>query len=186
MNSARSFIEYYETSFKSEVNEVVARKLSADFFADFIYFTPNKLDLLESYLKAGQIDSFYKSLADLKYLVEFSDNFNRYWYLLRAYSGALSKLKANFTVKGTKKLYSYYFDRYGDRRIIRHEHWFETKRWEFLDELQAIYTVDELKYFILKYQRILLENLTIYSSFVKVFILDLKKDQTYVENIPRT
>ncbi len=186
MNSAKSFVEFYQTSFKSEVSEDIAQKLSDDFFADFIYYTPIKLDLLESYLKAGQIDYFYKSLADFKYLVEYSDDFNRYWYILRAYSGALSKLKDNLTVKGSKKLYSYYFEKYGDRRILRNEHWFELKRWEFLDELQSIYTAAELEYFILKYQRILLENLTIYKSFVKAFIIDLKKDHVYEQNLSGT
>ena len=152
MNSAKSFVEFYQTSFKSEVSEDIAQKLSDDFFADFIYYTPIKLDLLESYLKAGQIDYFYKSLADFKYLVEYSDDFNRYWYILRAYSGALSKLKDNLTVKGSKK----------------------------------IYTAAELEYFILKYQRILLENLTIYKSFVKAFIIDLKKDHAYEQNLSGT
>lgn len=177
MKSARSFKEFYKTSFNKEADRSMSQKLTNEFIADFIHYTPIKLELLKSYLNAGQIDAFYNSLSDLKYLVEFSDNLNRYWFLLRAYSGALSKLKANQSVKGSKKLYSYYFEKYGDRRTIRNEHWFERKRWEFLDELQTIYTEDELEVFILKFERILAESLEIYTSFVLAFIHDLEKLQ---------
>lgn len=177
MNTASSFKEYFETSFKDETDKVGNLKLSQEFLADFIHYTPIKLELFESYLSGGHIDLFYKSLSDLKYLVEFSDNLNRYWFLLRGYSGALAKLKAYQSVKGSKKLYSYYFDKYGDRRILRNEHWFEKKRWEFLDELQNIYTEEELGHFILKYQQILARNLKIYVSFLTEFIHDLKELQ---------
>jgi hypothetical protein len=158
--------------------------LADEFINDFIYYTPIKLEVLQSYLNVGQIDTFYNSLGDLKYLVEFSDNLTRYWYLLRGYSGALAKLKANQTVKGSKKLYGYYFDKYGDRRSLRNEHWFERKRWEFLDELQSIFSEDELEIFILKYQRVLNENMAIYVSFVLAFINDLKKLQPTNPSIP--
>lgn len=174
MNSAQSFKEYFEASFSKEPDQLGAMKLSADFFADFIQYTPIKLEMLQSYLTAGNIDFFYNSLADLKYLVEFSDNLTRYWYLLRGYSGALAKLKADKTVKGSKKLFSYYYNKYGDRRVLRNEHWFEKKRWEFMDELQPIYSEDELEQFILKYQKILSECLEIYTSFLMAFIHDLK------------
>jgi hypothetical protein len=178
MNSAQLFKEYFEASFNKEADQPRAMKLSSDFFDDFIQFTPIKLEMLQSYLTAGNIDFFYNSLADLKYLVEFSDNLTRYWYLLRGYSGALAKLKADKTVKGSKKLFSYYFNKYGDRRILRNEHWFEKKRWEFMDELQLIYTEDELEKFILKYQKVLSEYLEIYISFMMMFIRDLKNLQS--------
>jgi hypothetical protein len=176
--SAISFKEYYEASFSKEADQSVSQKNVEEFVADFIYYTPLKLELLESYLNAGKIDFFYNSLNDLKYLIEFSDNLNRYWYLLRAYSGALAKLKADQSAKGAKRLFSYYFEKYGDRRTIRNEHWFEKKRWEFLDELHAIYSENELETFILKYQRILTESMEIYVSFLLAFINDLKKLQT--------
>ena len=172
--SAHLFKIYYEDSF-SKKDQLARQDLVSEFFNDFIRCTPIKLDLLNSYIKTGRIDCFYQSIIDLKYLVEFSDDINRYWYLLRAYSGALSKLKANQSVKESKKLYSYYFERYGDRRALRNEHWFEKKRWEFLDELQLIYREDELSDFIEKYQRVLSENLNIYASFIIAFISDLKK-----------
>jgi len=178
MNTAKWFIEYFEASFKDDSDQQRAQRLSREFFADFLYFTPIKLELLQSYLTIGQIELFYKSLIDLKYLIEFSDNLNRYWHLLRGYSEALSKLKADQSVKSSKKLYSNYFDRYGDRRAIRKEHWFEKKRWEFLDELHSIYTEDELNSFIYKYQQILAENLEIYVSFMMVFINELQRQQS--------
>jgi hypothetical protein len=173
-NCALSFIEYYKASFKAEADQKKAYQLFDEVYFDFIYYTPITLELLEASLNAGHIDYFYKSIADLKYLIEFSDDFSRYWHLLRAYSGALSKLKANQSVKSSKKIYYYYFARYGERRFLRNEHWFEKKRWEFLDELQSIYSEDALENFILKYQRILIENLKIYVSFLMAFTIDLK------------
>ena len=186
INSAKSFREFYEASFKNEEDELRATKLSQDFFADFIFYTPIKLELLESYLAVGHIDLFYKSLGDLKYLIEFSDNLNRYWHVLRGYSGALSKLKADQSVKSSKKIYGYYFEKYGDRRMIRNEHWLEKKRWEFLDELLAIYTETELQKFMLKYQAVLDENLEIYKSFLMLFIHDLKSLQPESVSVPKT
>jgi len=175
--SALLFKEFYETSFNKETDQSMVQKHFDDFFADFIHYTPTKLELLESYLNAGKIDFFYNLLNDFKYLVQFSDNLNRYWYLIRAYSGALAKLKADQSAKGAKRLYSYYFEKYGDRRTIRKEHWFEKKRWEFLDDLQAIYSENELETFTLKYQHILSESMEIYVSFLLAFINDLKKLQ---------
>lgn len=174
MNSVRSFKEYYEASFQNEKDQAKVQKLFDEVFSDFINYTPINLELLESYLNVGHIDYFYKSLVDFKYLIEFSDNFNRYWHLLRGYSEALSKLKANQSVKGSKKIYYYYFAKYGDRRFLRNEHWLEKKRWEFLDELQSIYTEDELENFILRYQRIMVENFKIYVFFLLEFIDELK------------
>ena len=176
--SALLFKEFYEASFNKEADQSVSQKNVEEFIADFIHYTPIKLELLESYLKVGKIDFFYNSLNDLKYLVEFSDDLNRYWYLLRAYSGALAKLKADQSAKGAKRLYSYYFEKYGDRRTIRKEHWFEKKRWEFLDELNAIFSEDELETFILKYQRILTDSTEIYVSFLLAFINDLMQLQS--------
>ncbi len=178
MNTAKWFIEFFEASFQKKSDQQQGKKLADEFFANFIYFTPIKLELLESYLNIGQINLFYKSLIDLKYLIEFSDNLNRYWHLIRGYSEALSKLKADQSVKSSKKLYSNYFDKYGDRRSIRNEHWFEKKRWDFLDELHSIYTEDELSAFIYKYQQILNDNLEIYISFMMVFINELQRQKS--------
>ena len=171
--SALSFKSYYEDSFSKE-DQSESKKLAAEFFAEFIHSTPIKLELLDSYLNAGRIDHFYQALPELKYLVEFSDSLNRYWYLLRAYSSALSKLNADQSVKNAKRLYSHYFEIYGDRRMLRNEHWFEQKRWEFLDELQLIYREDELSDFVYKYQQVLSDNLKIYVSFLLDLIADLK------------
>ncbi|MDP2334934.1 MAG: hypothetical protein Q8N05_00495 [Bacteroidota bacterium] len=174
MYSASSFKEFFEASLAGEKGQANSKQLSEEFFSDFIHFTPIHLELMELYLSTGHIDLFYKSLADLKYLVEYSDSLNRYWFLMRGYSGALSKLKANQTIKASKKIYGYYIKKYGGRRLIRNEHWFEKQRWEFLDELQLICTEDELEEFIRKYQQIMSENFKIYVSFLRVFINNLK------------
>lgn len=173
-NSVKSFKQFYEASFALGIDAIQAKRLSGEAIADFIYYTPEKLDLLESYMEAGQFELLYKSVADLKYLIEFSDEISRYWYVVRGYSGALAKLKANPTVKGSKKIYSYYFNRYGDRRILRNEHWFEKKRWEFLDDLNGIFFENELDRFMMKYNRILAQNLNVFIATVMLFIIDLK------------
>lgn len=173
-NSAQSFKQFYEASLIGEEGSEQLKKLS-EVLADFISYTPAKLDLLQSYLDAGQFDLFYQSIADLKYLIEFSDEISRYWYVLRGYSGALAKLKADFTVKGSKRIYSYYFSRYGDRRMLRNEHWFEKKRWEFLDELNAVFSENELDLFLEKYHDVLDGDLKIYISFVLLFVHDVKE-----------
>jgi hypothetical protein len=182
MNTARFFIEFYEASFKDGSDSIDAMKRSDEFFLDFIYFTPIKLELLGSYLTAGQITLFYKSLIDLKYLIEFSDNINRYWHVLRGYSETLSKLTEAPTVKNSKRLYYFYFEKYGDRRVIRNEHWFEKKRWEFLDELNIIFTEIELQKFIWKYRQALEENFEIYKSFMMIFIDELQRLQSVSSN----
>lgn len=176
INSAKMFKEFYLASFSKDAGGLDSQRLSDEFIANFISTTPVKLQKLQSYLNEGKIEDFYNSLPDLKLLVEFSDYLNRYWYLLRGYSGALAKLKANPTVKGTKRLLSYYFEKYGDRRILRNEHWFEKKRWEFLDELNDLYNDVEIELFLVKYQRILSDNFEIYSSFVSTFISCLEED----------
>ncbi len=175
MEAVRSFVDYFRSTFKEET-EPKSSKLSTEFFDDFIHYTPIRLRQLEACIIAGNTECFYKSLADLKYLVEFSDHFNRYWYLLRAYSGALTRLKKDRSVKGSKRVYAYYFENYGDRRILKNEHWFEEKRWEFLDELAGIYTETELGLFIDKYQHVLVKNYEIYVSYMNAFINKLRVD----------
>lgn len=174
MNSAKSFKEYYEASFFIGQDKEEARKLAEEFFINFIHDTTLKVELLEGYLSKGDIGLFYSTLTELKYLIEFSDNLSRYWHLLRGYSGALSKLKGEMTVKGAKKLHAYYFSKYGDRRFLREEHWFERKRWEFLDELQNIYFEDDLRNFVMRYEQVLSDNMKIYASFIMMFIIDLE------------
>jgi hypothetical protein len=174
MNSARSFKEFHEASFLLGQNQEQAKQLADEFFANFIEKTPYKLRLLEEFLANDQIDFFYASLTDLKNLIEFSDDLSRYWHLLRGYSGALSRLKTDLTVKGAKNLYVYYFNKYGDRRLLRNEHWFEKKRWEFLDEMQSIYFENDLRTFYKKYKFVLSENFQIYNAFLMLFVNDLK------------
>lgn len=174
MNSARSFKEFHEAAFLLGQNQEQAKRLADEFFESFIEKTPYKLQLLEEFLANDQVDFFYTSLTDLKNLIEFSDDLSRYWHLLRGYSGALSRLKNDLTVKGAKNLYVYYFNKYGDRRLLRNEHWFEKKRWEFLDEMQSIYFENDLRTFYKKYKFVLSENFQIYSAFLMLFVNDLK------------
>jgi len=178
MNTAQSFKEYFESTFQVENDPNMRSVRSDEFFADVIHKTPIKLEILESYLLGGNFDMFYKTLTDFKYLIEFSDNLNRYWHLLRGYSEAMGRLKANPSVKASKRLYFYYFEKYGDRRSLRDENWFEKRRWEFLDELLNIYFEEDLRIFMLKYQQIMIENLKIYESFMVLFVRDLQKIQS--------
>jgi len=171
------FKEFYLASFTRDADSKESQRLSDEFIANFIATTPVTLHRLQTYLNEGKIEEFYSALPELKFLVEFSDYLNRYWYLLRGYSGALAKLKSNPTVKGTKRLLSYYFEKYGDRRILRNEHWFEKKRWEFLDELNDLFNDVEIELFLVKYQRILSNNFEIYTSFVMSFISCLEEEK---------
>jgi hypothetical protein len=172
-NSVQSFKDYHEAFFMNE-NPGKAKELASEFFRGFILSMSEKTVLLETFLNQRKIDDFYNLLSDFKFLVEYSDEISRYWYFLRAYSGALAKLNSDRSVKGAKKLYSYYFEKYGDRRTIRDEHWFEKKRWEFLDELYGIFNEYELEAFIKKFQNILTENFATYSSLLLTFVFDLK------------
>lgn len=178
MNIARSFIEFFEASFQDENDLQIASVQSGEFFAEVINSTPIKLELLESYLLGGNFNMFYKTLTELKYLIEFSDDLNRYWHLLRGYSQALGKLKADQSVKGSKKIYFDYFNKYGDRRCLSEENWFEKKRWQFLDELLNVYCDKDLRAFMLKYRQILIDNLKIYESFILLFINELQDIQS--------
>lgn len=177
-NSAAAFKKFIEVSFGIETPEKVQQQTN-EYFRNFIYSTQKKLDLLEFHLKKEDYAALYNLLPELKFLVEYSDELSRYWYFMRGYSGALLKLSNDLTVKGSKKLYAAYFEKYGDRRNIRDEHWFEVKRWEFLDELNTIYNEFELKAFMWKYHNVLSDNLKIYSSFMMAFINDLKKLQAF-------
>jgi hypothetical protein len=183
MNSAQSFKEFYDASFLQGENQPHGQKLAEQFFDDFVRFTPLKLEMLESCLSGGHINLFYKSLTDLKYLIEFSDNLNRYWHIMRAYSGALSKLKDDLSVKGAKNMYAYYFSKYGERRILCNEHWFEKMRWEFLDEIQNIYSEEELRMFFLKYQHVLAKNLKMYTATLMLFIKDIEVLNAHLHSV---
>ncbi len=178
MNTAQSFKEFFDASFQVENDQHIAAMHSDEFFTEVIRSTPVKLEILESYLLVGNFDLFYKTLTDFKYLIEFSDNLSRYWHLLRGYSEAMGRLKADLSVKGSKRLYFEYFEKYGDRRSLRDEYWFENKRWEFLDELLNIYYEEDLRIFIMKYHHRMIENLKTYESFIVLFVKDLKKIQS--------
>jgi len=55
MNSARSFKEFHEESFMRSEDQLKAKKLSEEFIADFIHYTPIQIELLELYLNAVKL-----------------------------------------------------------------------------------------------------------------------------------
>lgn len=170
MKSVALFRAFHKANFLTENNLANADYLANEYVDDFIEFMPLKIKILNSYIEEGKIDYFYNSLADLKYLIEFSEDFNKYWFILRAYSSTIAKLMKNQSLKNSKKLYYHYYSVYGDRRGLRDVNSFEFKRWEFLDELNIINTEQELQTFISKYILVLNENWKIYSSFINLFI----------------
>lgn len=149
---SKAFVEYLHRIYADETNIERGEKLANAFLCDFVVYTPQKLQLIGSFALAGNFYAAYHSLPDLKILNAFSDELHRYWLLLRAYSGALTRLRENYSVTGAKNLYVYYFGKYGQRRVHRIDHWFEKQRWEFLDELAAIFTESDLDHFLAKYR----------------------------------
>lgn len=174
MKSVTLFKEFHKANFTSENSTTNSDSFFHEYIADFVEYIPLKMSILNSYIEERKIDYFYNSIADLKYLIEFSEDFNKYWYILRAYSSTISKLMVNPNIKNSKKIYNHYFSKYGDRRALREENAFEKKRWEFLDELNTINTEQELQVFINKYNKVLAENWITYSSFIYHFIHELK------------
>ncbi len=174
MKPAEVFISNYRKSF-SPVGRQKPPSSRYDFFIDFLNYIPEQIKQLENAISCGQFDLFYLKINDLKFLCEYSEVLNKNWFLLRAYSGGLKKIAESPTVKSTKLVYAYYFLKYGDRRILRNEHWFEQKRWEFLDDLNSIYTTGELEAFFRKYNAIVSEYFKEYKSELLHFKSDIEQ-----------
>ena len=174
MKAAESFVSYFESSYTVGKDLTIVSNLSDEFFCDFIRLTPLSMDKLQDYLGSSQWGKFHLKLNDLKYLCEYSDNLSRYWYILRGYSSALEKISDKPTVKNTKQVYVYYYNRYGDRRILKDEHWFEKLRWEFLDEIPKIYLEAELNNFIVKYHQAVQILLNEYRKDLENFIREVQ------------
>lgn len=168
-NSVQIFKDLREASLLSK-DQAELDQITTGLLKGFVGSTKQKFELLGSHLKDDRIVDFYNLLPEFKCFVEYSDELNRYYYLLRGYSGALAKLKERTSVKEAKRIYAYYFGKYGDRRLIVNEHWLEKKRWEFLDELQGIYSEFELSLFIEKFQYILKVNFRTYKHFLFGFL----------------
>ena len=169
MDSISSFIDYFRQTLDLKnqgfVNEM---NVSKEFFLDFVNYTPPILAELEFYISQKHIEKFYARLNDLKYLCVFNEELNKYWFSMRALSGALCKLNKKRSLKSAHKVHEYYIRKYGDRKILSSENWFEIKRWHFLDELGAISETGELNDFIER-------NITLLKSYLDHYILNLNR-----------
>ncbi len=171
MEAAISFINYFRSSLDKEIKELGQEgNISKDFFCDFIQFTPQVLHELNKYHEVKRIELFYNRLNDLKYLCVFDENLNLYWFSMRALSGTLFRLNFPGGLENAKKLHYYYIEKYGDRKMLRDENWFENKRWIFLDSLEAVTTKEELTTLIENYSVILNYFLETYQFHLNRFV----------------
>lgn len=176
MNSIDTFIEYFKDSMGcSMCRSSDEEELSNAFFRDFIEYTPLVLVDLRNFHGGIHYNQFYSRLSDLKYLCVFDEEMNRYWFAMRAYSGALAKLESADNIDQVKSIYSYYIEKYGDRRALRGEHWFEQKRWAFLDALSNVDSMSDLIVFIENQQKELCKQLDDFDVSLQSFIHQLKK-----------
>jgi len=127
---------------------------------------------LQRYIECMDLQSFYQQIEELKYLIEYSDELNKNWYMIRAYSGALARLLEKKTPEHAIEVYTYYEQTYGGRRILRDENWFEQNRWEFLDELKSVSSLEKLDSFVEKRTKKLNGFFQAYKSELLIFIQD--------------
>ena len=164
MEEAVSFINYFRSSLDKEIQEPgFGENISKDFFCDFIQFTPSILRELSIYIDDKRIGLFYNRLNDLKYLCVFNENLNLFWFSMRALSGTLFRLNSPGGLENAKKLHCYYLEKYGDRKVLRDENWFENRRWIFIDSLEKVTTEEELSTLIENNSKMLFGKLSISS-----------------------
>lgn len=173
MTSAESFIRYYSLSNKAKFSGQTCS--DNEFLSDFLVFVPKILADLQYHIDHRQLDEFYESLPQLKFLVEYSDDLNRYWFLLRAYSGGLKRLLEKETVQHAMEVYLYYHQRYGARRIFKQDNWFEKKRWQFLDRLIDVEDAKDLAIFMEQVMEELIENFQYYKNSLLRFHREVKE-----------
>lgn len=142
---------------------------------DFSTMVNETLTQLQWHIDKLEIEAFYKKIEPLKYLIEYSDELNKNWYLIRAYSGAISRLLISETLENAVAVYLYYENTYGGRRILRDENWFEQNRWDFLDELKAADSEEKLHKFIQKRTKKLNQYFQVYKSELLLFTEELIK-----------
>lgn len=142
---------------------------------EFINSITATLTNLQNYIDKKDIQSFYGQIEELKYLIEYSDELNKNWYLIRAYSGALRRLLKERSIENVMSIYRYYEQTYGGRRILRDENWFEQNRWEFIDELKSIDSPEKLDLFLEKRIKKLNGYFQGYKSELLIFIQELQK-----------
>ncbi len=175
MGSVDTFIKYFKESLScSTCQESGINALSNAFFRDFVEFTPLVIQELQTYATPGMFSRFYTRLADLKYLIVFDEDINKYWFAMRAYSGALSKLENVENIHEIKSVFNYYIEKYGERRVLASEHWFEHKRWLFLDSLKTVDSLESLREFTERQRMELQDQLNHFEAALILFIQHLK------------
>jgi len=139
MEQAKTFVNYFKRSyFPSKESKPGDPSPENDFLEEFVAYIPEIISELEECIHKKNVSRFYFKLDTLKFLCEYSDIVNRYWYLLRAYSGGLSRLLPNPNQQKAIEVYIYYYNKYGGRRLLKNENWLERLRWQFLDQLIEI------------------------------------------------
>lgn len=174
MTPAERFCKYFNHEYKFSVDETSPENRN-EFIEEFIMHVPDIIDELETNLIKHEIHEFYIKIKNLKYLCEYSEEFNRYWLLLRSVSGGLKRILDEPTLDHASEVYIYYYSNYGGRRKLRHKNWFENHRWEFLDKLADIGDDDDLNDFILEKIDALSSYFQLYKKELNFFILELKK-----------
>ena len=172
MTAAERFYKYFNCEYGSGCKSLSFKN---EFIAEFITHTPEVINELETNLIKHEINDFYIKIKNLKYLCEYSEEFNRYWLLLRSVSGGLKRLLDDPSRQNATNAYIYYYSNYGGRRKLRDESWFESNRWEFLDKLAGVTTDEELNDFILEKIASLTSYFQLYKEEVERLIIDLEK-----------
>ncbi|WP_163712253.1 hypothetical protein [Mangrovibacterium lignilyticum] len=177
MTQVESFLNDLNNSAKQldDSDQSVGQKTSNETITRFTESTQKTLIQLQSYIDERKLDQFYKEIEELKFMIEYSDELNKNWLFIRAYSGALRFLLKDISVINAKDVFVYYEVRYGGRRILRNENWFEQIRWEFLDELQTANDQVKLSQFVSKRVKKLNDCFQVYKSELLLFIQSLQK-----------
>ncbi len=177
MTSAESFVKYFnKTYIKIPANKLKPpEKNENEFLNEFVAYIPEIVYELEDHIKNREINRFYIKLKNIKFLVEYSDELNKNWYLIRAYSGGLKRLMEKPDTHHAMQVYLYYFQKYGDRRLLKDENWFEEKRWQFLDELLDVENDKMLRTFIKAKTHLLNEYFQIYKTELLKFRSEVMK-----------
>ena len=173
MTQVESFLESLKNiDFKG--NTPTKDPISKDHLNECLQSIIDLLPKFEEQINNRQMNDFYEGINQLKYLIEYSDGLNKNWYLIRACSGALRRLLRDTSIQNTTNVYSYYETKYGRRRILRHENWFEQQRWEFLDDLKTIDQEEKLNRFLDKSMKQLNEYFQTYKNELLLFIEEVK------------
>lgn len=174
MTPAERFFKYFNNEYGVKERKDPT-KVTNEFLEEFVTSVPEIIDELETHLLKHEIKDFYIKVKNLKYLCEYSEEFNRYWLLLRAVSGGLKRLLEEPTVDHATEVYIYYYSMYGGRRKLKDENWFESLRWDFLDKMADMRTDEELNEFVLEKIDSLSSFFRLYKRELEFFIIELKK-----------